>query len=295
MSRSTPTPSPTAVESDRAADARGQITSGDCNALFDAVLERLRQIVQQSAAAAPDCRDSALRDGIRECTEALAQVHSAMAAELARRSRFESELARARSELEQTRRDLACTRTDERRQRHRAQHDELTSLPNRAHFHARLDRALATGAWSAQAPESAQYPAMALLYVDLDGFKAINDSHGHAAGDALLRIVAARLRRAMRAEDMVCRLGGDEFACLLADAMSREQLHALAGKLYAMVAAPVQVGALELHVRPSIGIAVCPQDGHTSAALLERADAAMYLAKRHQVGYAFFDRVAGGP
>jgi diguanylate cyclase (GGDEF)-like protein len=128
-----------------------------------------------------------------------------------------------------------------------------------------------------------------VLYLDLDGFKPINDLHGHDAGDELLRIVAARLARSIRAEDMVCRLGGDEFACLLSDPLNRERLGHLACKLFDAVSAPLQLGPLKLTVRPSIGIAVCPTDGATTDALLKCADAAMYRAKRHQSGYAFFD------
>jgi diguanylate cyclase (GGDEF)-like protein len=94
----------------------------------------------------------------------------------------------------------------------------------------------------------------------------------------------------MRAEDMVCRLGGDEFACLLANAMGREQLSRLACELFDAVSAPLKLGRQQFSVRPSIGIAVCPTDGDTTAALLKRADAAMYRAKRLQTGFAFFDR-----
>ena len=183
-----------------------------------------------------------------------------------------------------SRAELAGTRDGERRARHLALHDGLTSLPNRRFFRERLDHAL-----SQVAP---QRPAIAVLYLDLDGFKPINDAHGHATGDELLKIVAARLARAVRAGDMVGRLGGDEFACLLADSLNREQLTQLANKLVDAVSAPLQVGPLKLTVRPSIGIAICPTDGITAEALLNSADAAMYRAKRHNCGFAFFDQLA---
>ena len=128
-----------------------------------------------------------------------------------------------------------------------------------------------------------------MLYLDLDDFKKVNDTHGHAVGDELLRVVAARLSRSVRADDVVSRLGGDEFACLLGDLPAREQLSHLACKVLDAVAAPCQIGPLRLHIRPSIGIAVCPSDGETADLLLEHADAAMYNAKRHRSGYAFFD------
>jgi diguanylate cyclase (GGDEF)-like protein len=129
-----------------------------------------------------------------------------------------------------------------------------------------------------------------VLYLDLDDFKPVNDHHGHEAGDQVLRIVAHRLRHAVRADDLVCRLGGDEFACMLQDPLDRAQLSQMACKLFDAVSAPLKLCGVTLSVRPSIGIALCPDDADTTAALLERADAAMYLAKRRQLGYAFFDR-----
>jgi diguanylate cyclase (GGDEF)-like protein len=158
--------------------------------------------------------------------------------------------------------------------RHLAFHGSLTSLPNRDFFRERLDHALAHAEPERQ--------VLALLYFDVDGFKPINDAHGHDAGDELPRIVAARLTRAARAEDLVGRLGGDEFACLLGGLAGREHV----------VSAPIQIGKLELSVRPSIGIAMCTAHGVTAEALLKSADSAMYHAKRHQTGYAFFDQCA---
>jgi len=180
--------------------------------------------------------------------------------------------------------ELVEARLGERRARHLAQHDSLTALPNRSHFSERLDQALRG--------DDEQAPALAVLFLDLDGFKPINDRHGHDAGDTLLRIVAERLSRSVRSQDMVCRLGGDEFACMLNAPRDREHLSQLATKLFAAVSAPLTVGGVQISVKPSIGIAVCPSDGDTSATLLKRADSAMYRAKRRQLGFAFFDRRA---
>jgi diguanylate cyclase (GGDEF)-like protein len=229
--------------------------------------------------AAPGVRETAL-----DCLQALEQLHATLARERGCTEPLERQLRQARAALAATRIELAGTQVGERRARHLAQHDSLTSLPNRRYFRARLDDALH--------PHEQPAPALAVLFLDLDGFKPINDRHGHDTGDELLRIVAQRLSRSVRAEDMVCRLGGDEFACLLADPMGREQISHLASKLFDAVSAPLKVGALELSVRPSIGIAVCPTDGDTAAALLKRADSAMYRAKRRQMGFAFFDRRA---
>jgi diguanylate cyclase (GGDEF)-like protein len=201
-----------------------------------------------------------------------------------------NELACSRAELRRTRIELQHAHSSEQQARHQALHDSLTELPNRSCFRQRLDRDLARG--QPQALDSA--PVLAVLYLDLDGFKPINDRHGHETGDGLLRVVAARLARAVRSDDMVCRVGGDEFVCLLGDVLNRQQLSHLACKLFDAVSAPLRIGALDLLVRPSIGIAVCPQDGDTTDALLRRADTAMYRAKRQQLGYAFFDAAVDG-
>jgi diguanylate cyclase len=126
-----------------------------------------------------------------------------------------------------------------------------------------------------------------VLYLDLDDFKPINDLHGHAGGDEVLRIVAMRLTRAVRAGDVISRLGGDEFACLVADRLDREQLTRLARKLFDAVSAPLMVVELRLTVTPSIGIATHQGDAARPDGLVRRADAAMYRAKRTQCGIAF--------
>jgi diguanylate cyclase (GGDEF)-like protein len=255
----------------------GDVVVGDWDLLFDAVTTRLRHTAVEARFAF-----DAPHDAVLDCVQALEQLHASLGQERQRGKRLEQELRHAQAVLALTRFELVGTQVGERRARHQAEHDGLTSLPNSSSFRARLDDALSPGDQRA--------PTLAVLYLDLDGFKPINDRHGHATGDELLRIVAHRLARSVRADDMVCRLGGDEFACLLSDPMGRQQLSQLASKLFDAVSAPLKVGSLELTVRPSIGIAVCPTDGDTSATLLKRADAAMYRAKRSQMGFAFFDR-----
>ncbi|MEO8543775.1 MAG: GGDEF domain-containing protein [Burkholderiaceae bacterium] len=254
----------------------------DWDTLFHAVLHRLRSLVGECTplvgSGAP-VSASKQRQAIAESVEALEQLHQSMANELGRRQSLELEVFDARTELAQARAELVGTRDGERRARYLALHDSLTSLPNRIFFVSQLDHAL-----NLSAP---QRRPLAIMYLDLDGFKHINDTHGHAAGDELLRVVAARLSRVVRTEDMISRLGGDEFACLLGGLNDTEQLRQLAGKLFEAVASPCKIGSLRLVVRPSIGIAVWPQDGVTSDALLRSADAAMYLAKRHATRHAF--------
>jgi len=232
----------------------------DWDALFNAVTARLRDIAG-TVATLPDLADmpQQARSRVLECVDALEQLHVSLTQQQSLQLSLQNSL------LSQ-------------------QHDRLTALPNRHRFSDVLDRALLK--------TDVQSPRLALLVLDLDGFKPINDQHGHGVGDHMLRIVASRLARAVRAGDCVGRTGGDEFACLLGGIQDREQLSHLACKLFDAVSAPLQIGRLQLTVRPSIGIAICPTDGATADVLLQRADAAMGRAKRAQSGYAFFDRGA---
>lgn len=122
------------------------------------------------------------------------------------------------------------------------------------------------------------------MVLDLNEFKSVNDRFGHAAGDLMLRTVAARLRQSLRATDTVARLGGDEFGVLLAGATSEESALAVANKLNASLLEPMTINDRELLVTASIGLALTPADGVRAKTLLSRADAAMYYAKRHNLG-----------
>lgn len=150
-----------------------------------------------------------------------------------------------------------------------------------------LERSLRHEMGRAARPNGA---SLALLYLDLDDFKAMND--GHDMGDELLPIVAARLRSTLRAGDFVGRLGGDEFACLRANVPGRHELEQVVNKVAQVLSTPVRIGALDLRVRASIGIAVWPGDGDNGDDMLRHADRAMYQAKRQGSGRAFVDRTA---
>jgi diguanylate cyclase (GGDEF)-like protein len=152
-----------------------------------------------------------------------------------------------------------------------AYYDKLTGLPNRSLFARLLDGALAEARRNDQ--------RVALMLLDLDRFKNINDTLGHAAGDALLREVARRVSAALRQGDAVCRLGGDEFVVLLADVDGPEALSSMAHKLLAAVALPYRGGDHEFRVTASIGISTFPADGADEASLMKHADIAMYQAK----------------
>jgi len=158
--------------------------------------------------------------------------------------------------------------------RRQALHDVLTGLPNRALLHDRLEQALRVA--------GRDNTALALLLIDLDGFKTINDTLGHHQGDLLLREVGARLRTVPRQRDTVARLGGDEFAALL-PGDDEGGATRTARKILAALAAPVVVEGRRLVVGASIGVALYPAHGTDAATLLRRADAAMYAAKRSAV------------
>jgi diguanylate cyclase (GGDEF)-like protein len=149
--------------------------------------------------------------------------------------------------------------------------DPLTRLPNRRAFELRLRRAERGGA------------GFAVLFLDLDGFKAINDKHGHATGDRVLETVAARLSATMRDGDIVARLGGDEFAILLHAVTEEARALTIAMRVRQTLTAPLTVGE-RLHVGASIGVAVFPIDAQETGELLRRADRAMYDAKQSGAG-----------
>jgi diguanylate cyclase (GGDEF)-like protein len=154
---------------------------------------------------------------------------------------------------------------------HQAAHDPLTSLPNRAAALAQTEAALARAARAEQ--------LLGVLFVDLDGFKAVNDAHGHAAGDRTLQVVAERMCAAVRTGDAVCRLGGDEFLVIIEDADSELAIVEAAQRVIEAVSRPFAVGGDELAVGASVGVAVAADARSTADSLLAEADAAVYRAK----------------
>jgi diguanylate cyclase (GGDEF)-like protein len=168
--------------------------------------------------------------------------------------------------------DITERKRAEEQARHLAEHDPLTGLPNRVLFLDRLQQALAMA--------RRQHTQFALMFLDLDRFKAINDTYGHQAGDAVLKEVAARLTRCVRGVDTVSRLGGDEFVVLLAGIGGADQAAHVAGAVMAAVAKPVRVGGQEISLSVSIGIAIGPADGADADTLIKHADIAMYHAKQ---------------
>lgn len=167
--------------------------------------------------------------------------------------------------------DVSTTRALSLNLAHQAQHDSLTDLPNRLLLDDRL-----THAMMAARRRGAK---LAVLYLDLDRFKNVNDSVGHDIGDRLLQIVAQRLLACVRGSDTVSRLGGDEFVILLSEVTAGEDAAVSAEKVLRAVSAPVDVDGHHLHASASIGIAIYPDDGEDAVSLLKHADFAMYHAK----------------
>ncbi len=153
-----------------------------------------------------------------------------------------------------------------------ANYDALTHLPNRAYFMQTVEQTL-------KSAESAE-GNFALLFLDLDGFKPVNDTYGHGAGDELLRLVAARLVSSVRDYDFVSRLGGDEFVILLRDVVDQEIIETISKRLIQEVSRPYWVDGRAVHVSTSVGITEYPRDGKTVSQLMERADQALYVAKK---------------
>jgi diguanylate cyclase (GGDEF)-like protein len=239
-------------------------------------LERVRDIalaypdvplIVVAPRGAPALAARAIRHGAQDCLSA----READGERLARAIRMAIERKRAEAQLLR-----------------RAHFDSLTGLANRALFADRLAHALARARRRGE--------RVGLLYLDLDGFKAINDARGHAAGDAALRQVAARLRAAVRESETAARFGGDEFTVLIEPLRDPADAGAVAARIGAALRRPLEVERHEVRLSASIGIAIFPDDGADPQALLRSADRAMFRVKRSGGGHAGFasERRAGG-
>jgi diguanylate cyclase (GGDEF)-like protein/PAS domain S-box-containing protein len=183
-------------------------------------------------------------------------------------------------ELERELRELAATRE------HEAMHDPLTGLPNRRLLAAQLDQALVVA--------QAQGRPLTVMLIDLNRFKELNDTLGHAAGDQLLREIRPRLLDATSEAALVARIGGDEFAVILAPGCGAADAERIAERLRVSLEEPFDVQGLTLRVGASVGIAVYPDQAVDASTLLQRADIAMYSAKKHGVGHEIYDAAYDG-
>lgn len=202
---------------------------------------------------------------VQDAADTLALVNEALETEVQSRQDLEAQ--------------LAIVTEGEAAARHAALHDPLTGLPNRALFENRLELGLA------QAKRHDR--TMALMFMDLNEFKAINDVHGHDIGDAVLQGVAKRLKENTREDDTISRLGGDEFVYLLTEFSDLKDVVLVAEKLTNAIQAPCKATTGMLTIKASIGIATYPKDGSSASALIKSADDAMYKAKRSNLPYVF--------
>jgi diguanylate cyclase (GGDEF)-like protein len=163
---------------------------------------------------------------------------------------------------------------------HMAQHDALTDLPNRTLFAERLTQAIALA--------KRHRSQLAVLFMDLDRFKSVNDLYGHAVGDELLRSVAQRMAAAIRGTDTVARVGGDEFLVLLSEVDDEQSVVSIVDTLYKSVCAPYTLGAYTVEIGLSVGISLFPDDGLEADTLLQKADTAMYHAKTAGEDHFYF-------
>jgi len=209
---------------------------------------------------------------MEDCAEDLQQLADNLAHGVDEVRAVEYALSQSRAALADSETALATSRDAERTASLLAMHDQKTGLPNRTLFDDRLVQAIAGAerhGWM-----------LAVMFLDLDRFKLINDTHGHAAGDTVLTVVAQRLMRHAREEDTVCRNGGDEFLYLLIDPTGRKTVARIAGLVRQAIEAPIDVGGVQFAIGPSIGIALYPDDGTDGQMLIRQADAAMYRAKQ---------------
>ena len=215
-----------------------------------------------------------------EAEEALARAHDELEVRVTERT---AELATSNEQLQ---REVFERLQAEQKVWHLAHHDALTGLPNRSLLLDRFDQALAMAARGRH--------RLAVMFLDLDRFKNINDSLGHAVGDQLLKHVAERLRAVVRAVDTVARLGGDEFVLVLHELECAQDAVLVAEKIISSLGEAVTIEGHSLAATPSIGISIFPEDGEDAYALMRNADAAMYQAKANgRNNFQFFTGQAG--
>ncbi len=213
---------------------------------------------------------------VQEAAAELVAVNDALALEIDERHRLEARLSESTAAL-------TASRSQERKSRHSALHDAITGLPNLTLFNDRVAHGLAQAArhgWR-----------LAVMFIDLDDFKLVNDIHGHNLGDQVLLQIAQRLKAAVRTGDTVCRRSGDEFLLLMLEAKDEPNVATFASRIMQNIAERCEIAGVTVTVKASIGIALYPEDGRTPEELIKHADAAMYVAKQQKHGPAFYRSV----
>ncbi len=239
------------------------------------------QIMKQALTQNEDAEEK-----VAEAAEDLKLVNAQLADEIAERIVIESQLADTETDLAEARDDLSKARVKTEEAQQIALQDPLTGLPNRISFQQGLDHGLIQAKrhdWG-----------LAVLFIDIDKFKNINDSYGHDLGDQVLVMVANRLTSFVRDEDIVSRWGGDEFVCLLFEVKQEADVTRVAEKMIHRIAEACELDGIVLSIKASIGIAIYPADGDTADVLFKNADTAMYKAKGTKKRVVLF-RESGEP
>lgn len=217
---------------------------------------------------------------IAEAADDLKVVNVKLTEEIAERLVIESELAATKTDLAEVRDDLSKAHGQAEAAQHMALHDALTGLPNRVVFEQSLESGLSQAqrhGWG-----------LAVLFIDVNKFKSINDTHGHDVGDQVLLTVATRLKSFVRGEDVVSRWGGDEFVCLCLEIKQEADITHLAEKMRNRIAETCDLHGISLSIQASIGIALYPAAGESADILFKNADTAMYEAKGSETGVVLF-------
>ena len=238
-------------------------------AMYLLIITRVARVQHRAACSLVELRDENL--GL------VARLSEEKAAVEAANRELDLRVRERTAELEE---EVEVRKAAEERLDHLAHHDPLTGLPNRLAFSSHLDRAVALAARRGR--------RFALLFIDLDRFKEVNDSAGHNVGDRLLQAVSERLVGNLRRGDHLSRLGGDEFVCLLEDIADGREALRIAEKMLGLLSASFDVAGHEVHLSGSIGICVYPDDGEDGETLVRNADTAMFRAKAQGRGQAHF-------
>lgn len=280
----------TALEKNRDVREKMEVCVTELSTVNETVKKEIEAGITFQEAKKVLAQSEGVEDKVQECAVKLDEVNNVLAQEIDDRTQLNREfmeikekLSIAESNLSDTQDDLAIAHEVAEQAKQRSLRDVVTGIPNRELFNDRLEQAIALAKrnnW-----------LLAVMFIDLDRFKLINDTYGHAAGDKVLQTVAQRMHLQVRNEDTFCRYGGDEFLFLLVNPKSLDNIQCVAGKVFDCIAQPVIVDDLKLAVEPSIGIAVYPQDGSTGLELVANADAAMYQAKKTKTAYILFNNV----
>jgi diguanylate cyclase (GGDEF)-like protein len=273
-----------ALEQSHEVKAKVEAVADDLSSANEVAKDRIADGAATLPAAQVLQAGLAVELSVQECADDLQQVTLNLANGVDEVKAVEQVLSQSREALAESETALAASRDAERTASHRAMHDQKTGLPNRALFDDRLTQAIAGAerhGWT-----------LAVFFLDLDRFKLVNDTHGHAAGDAVLATVAKRLTCHARDEDTVCRNGGDEFLYLLINPSTREDVARIAGLVRTAISKSIDLDGVQLAITPSIGIAVYPDHGSSAGLLIAHADAAMYRAKQLGSQHEFFEAPA---